>query len=89
METLTASFRRKRSRLVRGAAVDRLLTVKETAEMLGTTDRFPRRLIAERRIEFVKVGRHVRIPLRAIEVLVSENTITPREMSWVAGKVRP
>jgi excisionase family DNA binding protein len=45
----------------RGVTVDRLLTVGEVAELLGTTERFPRRLIAERRIEFVKIGRYVRI----------------------------
>jgi excisionase family DNA binding protein len=44
-----------------GAVADRLLTVGEVAELLGTTERFPRRLIAERRIEFVKVGRYLRI----------------------------
>jgi excisionase family DNA binding protein len=44
-----------------GAVADRLLTVGEVAELLGTTERFPRRLIAERRIEFVKIGRYVRI----------------------------
>ena len=41
--------------------MDRLLTVEQVAEVLGTTVRFPRRLIEERRITFVKVGRHVRI----------------------------
>jgi excisionase family DNA binding protein len=40
----------------------KLLTVHQAAERLGTTVRFPRRLIAERRITFVRVGRHVRIP---------------------------
>jgi excisionase family DNA binding protein len=45
----------------RGVRADRLLTVGEVAELLGTTERFPRRLIAERRIEFVKIGRYVRI----------------------------
>ena len=45
----------------RGVTADRLLTVGEVAELLGTTERFPRRLIAERRIEFVKIGRYVRI----------------------------
>jgi excisionase family DNA binding protein len=44
-----------------GATVDRLLTVAEVAELFGTTERFPRRLIAERRIDFVKIGRYVRI----------------------------
>ena len=41
--------------------LDRLLTVEEAAERLGTSVRFVRRLVTERRIAYVKVGRHVRI----------------------------
>jgi excisionase family DNA binding protein len=41
--------------------LDSLLTVEQAAECLGTSERFVRRLIAERRIAFIKVGRHVRI----------------------------
>ncbi len=41
--------------------LDRLLTVEEAAERLRTSTRFVRRLVAERRIAYVKVGRHVRI----------------------------
>jgi excisionase family DNA binding protein len=40
---------------------DKLLTVEEAADRLGTSVRFIRRLVAERRIAYVKVGRHVRI----------------------------
>jgi excisionase family DNA binding protein len=40
---------------------DKLLTMEEAAGRLGTSLRFVRRLIAERRIAYVKVGRHVRI----------------------------
>ena len=40
---------------------DKLLTVDEAAERLGTSVRFVRRLIAERRIAYVMVGRHVRL----------------------------
>jgi excisionase family DNA binding protein len=40
---------------------DKLLTVEEAADRLGTSVRFVRRLVAERRIAYVKVGRHVRI----------------------------
>ncbi len=40
---------------------DKLLTVEQAAERLSTSVRFVRRLIAERRIAYVKVGRHVRI----------------------------
>ena len=35
----------------------KLLTVDDTAEHLGTSVRFVRRLIAERRIAFVRMGR--------------------------------
>jgi excisionase family DNA binding protein len=41
--------------------LDTLLTVDQAAECLGTSERFVRRLIAERRLAYVKVGRHVRI----------------------------
>ena len=40
---------------------DKLLTVEEAADRLGTSVRFVRRLVLERRIAYVKVGRHVRI----------------------------
>ncbi|OII60839.1 DNA-binding protein [Streptomyces sp. CC53] len=57
--------------------MDRLLTVGQVAELLGTTVRFPRRLIEERRIEFVKVGRHVRIRESAVTAFVAANTVQP------------
>jgi excisionase family DNA binding protein len=41
--------------------LDTLLTVEQAAERLGTSTRFVRRLIAERRIAYAKLGRHVRI----------------------------
>jgi excisionase family DNA binding protein len=57
----------------------RLLTVDEAAERFGTTVRFPRRLIAERRIRYVKVGRHVRIPERAIDEWIAASTVEALE----------
>ena len=41
--------------------MSRMLTITQAADQLGTGPRFVRRLIAERRIPFHKVGRHVRI----------------------------
>ncbi len=58
-------------------ATDRLLSVGEVAERLGTTERFPRRLIAERRITFVRLGRHVRIPESAVEKMIEGGTVSP------------
>jgi excisionase family DNA binding protein len=57
--------------------VERLLTIAEVAELLGTTERFPRRLIAERRIRFVRVGRHVRIPESALRAFIEAGVIEP------------
>ncbi|WP_328524556.1 helix-turn-helix domain-containing protein [Kribbella sp. NBC_00359] len=60
---------------------DRLLDVQEAAVMLGTFKtsgvRFPRRLISERRIRFVRIGRMVRIPESAIRELIEQNTVEP------------
>ena len=57
---------------------EKLLTIPEAAERLGTTPRFPRRLIEERRIRFVRVSaRHVRIPESAIEEWIAEGTVEP------------
>jgi excisionase family DNA binding protein len=64
--------------------LDRLLTVAQAAELLGTSERFPRRLIAERRIRFVRVGRHVRIPQSALDDFIRSGTIEP----MVAGRQR-
>ena len=56
-----------------------LLTVDQAAQRLGTTVRFPRRLIAERRITFVRIGRHVRIPATAIDQMIAAGTVEPVE----------
>jgi excisionase family DNA binding protein len=57
--------------------IERHLTVGQVADLLGTTDRFPRRLIAERRIKFVRVGRHVRIPESAVLELLEAGVVEP------------
>lgn len=57
--------------------LDRLLTVVQAAELLATTEWFPRRLIEERRIRFVRVGRHVRIPESALHEFIETGTIEP------------
>jgi excisionase family DNA binding protein len=61
---------------------DRLLTVAQAAELLGTSERFPRRLIAERRIRFVRLGEsgkrgHVRIPESALREFIAAGLVEP------------
>jgi excisionase family DNA binding protein len=67
---------------------ERLLTVAEAAELLNTSQRFPRRLIEERRIRFVRIGpRHVRIPESALREFIQAGLVEPvttRERSRVA-----
>ncbi|MDN5767859.1 MAG: excisionase family DNA-binding protein [Humibacillus sp.] len=55
--------------------METLFTIDQAARALGTTARFPRRLIAERRIRFVHVGRHVRIPESAVVEFVNAGTV--------------
>jgi excisionase family DNA binding protein len=54
-----------------------LLTMEAAAQRLSTSPRFIRRLIAERRIEFVKVGRHVRISESALAEFIDAGRIQP------------
>jgi excisionase family DNA binding protein len=67
--------------------LERLLTVAQVAELLGATERFPRRLIAERRIRFVRVGRHVRIPESAVAEFIAAGLVEPVRIRWRGGKV--
>jgi len=70
-----------------GGQAERLLTVVQAAELLGTTERFPRRLIAERRIAYVRLGRHVRIPESALCDFIAAGLVEPVQPHWRAGKV--
>jgi excisionase family DNA binding protein len=57
--------------------MEELLSVEDAARVLGTGVRFARRLISERRIRFVRVGRHVRIPRSALEAFIADGTVEP------------
>jgi excisionase family DNA binding protein len=56
---------------------EQLLSVEAVAEQLDTKPRFIRRLIAERRIEFVRVGRHVRISESALADYIEAGKVPP------------
>ena len=60
-----------------GGTPERLFTVAEAAELLRTSERFPRRLIAERRIRFTRIGRHVRIPESALTEFIAAGFVEP------------
>ena len=65
---------------------DRLLNVAEVAELLGTKERFVRRLVAERRIAFVKVGTHVRIRASVVAEFIEQSTVEPLVIRWSGGR---
>jgi excisionase family DNA binding protein len=56
-------------------AKDPLLSVPEVADEFGTSERFVRRLIAERRIDFVRLGRHVRIKESVVRATIAAGTV--------------
>ena len=74
------------SRRDQAAAV--LLTVEAAASQLSTSPRFIRRLIAERRIEFVKVGRHVRISESALHDFIDAGRVEPLTNAHTRHKMR-
>jgi excisionase family DNA binding protein len=53
------------------------LNVNDAAEYLGTSARFVRRLIAERRIAFHKLGAHVRISLADLDAFAQAGRVEP------------
>ena len=54
----------------------RLCSINEAAEHLGVSVRFVRRLVAERRIRHVKVGRFVRFDLMDLEAFVVAGSVS-------------
>lgn len=66
----------------------RLLTVEAAAEHMSTSVRFIRRLIAERRIEFIRVGRHVRISESALADFIQAGRVEPLTATGVRRRSR-
>ncbi len=51
------------------------MAIDATADRLGVSVRFVRRLVAERRIPYVKVGKFVRFDPSEIEVWIDERRV--------------
>jgi excisionase family DNA binding protein len=66
-----------------------LLDVNEVARRLGTEPRFVRRLVAERRIEFHKLGRHVRISEAALAEFIKAGRVPSGDICPQAGGLMP
>lgn len=54
-----------------------LLSVEQAAQRLGTEIRFVRRLVAERRIRFYKIGRYVKFDPDDLATYVQQGRVDP------------
>lgn len=62
--------------------MQRPLNIAEAADRLGVTPRFVRRLVAERRIPFLKVGRHVRFDPDDIDAFLAAGRVEAQRNGW-------
>jgi excisionase family DNA binding protein len=60
------------------AHADELLTPGQAGDYLRTGERFIRRLIAERRIPYVKLGRHVRLQRSDLDAFIASGRVCER-----------
>ena len=58
--------------------LDPLVDKDTAARLLGVELRFINRLVSEKRITYVKVGRKVRFRVSVIEAYISANTVSAR-----------
>jgi excisionase family DNA binding protein len=68
-----------------------LLNVNQAADRLGTSVRFVRRLVHERRIAYTKLGQHVRIEESDIDAFIAAGRVEPRvvngrteQLAWLS-----
>ncbi len=54
---------------------DQLLTVAQAGDYLGTGERFIRRLVTERRITYVKLGKYVRLQRSVLDAFIEAGRV--------------
>ncbi len=57
------------------APQDELLTIGQAGEYLGTSERFIRRLVAQRRIPYVKLGKYVRLQRSSLDAFIEAGRV--------------
>ena len=58
------------------AGTDELLTPSQAGDYLCTGERFVRRLIAERRIDYIKLGKHVRVQRSVLDAFIKSGRVS-------------
>ncbi|CAM4497812.1 helix-turn-helix domain-containing protein [Nocardia ninae] len=61
--------------------------VEGAAVYLDVKPRFIRRLVAERRVVFYKVGGHLRFKVADLDAYADAGKVVPIEVRWSGGKV--
>ncbi|MQY19331.1 hypothetical protein NRB20_24160 [Nocardia sp. RB20] len=62
------------------------MDVDQAAVYLGVGVRFIRRLVAERRVVFYKVGGHLRFKVADLEAFAQAGRVEPIQVRWSGGK---
>ncbi len=70
------------------ASVPELLTIEAAAERISMSTRYVRRLVAERRIVFYRLGRSVRIDPRDLIEHITAGKVTPITETTVWNNLR-
>ena len=81
MTATKSSPARRPSATPRHSTSSELLTVEQAADYLNITEHFVRRLIQERRLPFVRVGRLVRMRRSALDAWLTEAEVPARVTS--------
>jgi excisionase family DNA binding protein len=68
--------------------MDSYLTVEQAADRLGMSARFVRRLVAQRRIPFHKVGRCVRIALSDLDAFAVSTRVEAIDRADLRRQIR-
>lgn len=69
-----------------------LIGIEEVAERLGVSTRYVRRLVAERRIAFLKIGHLLRFDVEVVDAWIEAcavNADDGRGLPMVAGPIKP
>lgn len=71
--------------LPEGDVEDRPLTIPEASEYLNVSERFIRRLVAERRVPYYKLGKFVRFRRRDLDAYLSSGRVERPEVSLLGS----
>jgi excisionase family DNA binding protein len=68
--------------------MEKYLTIDQAADRLGMSARFVRRLVAERRIAFHRIGRSVRIAESDVSAFAASGRVEPITYAtvWAEGR---